>query len=216
MAELCPFLSQAIIGALGAERRNRVLSGLYMGRSDTQLVVRQASLHVWKIVVSNTPRTLREILPTLFGLLLGFLASTCPDKRTVTFLLPVYNPLTSLLPDWSEIVASVEVPFCTVENRTVLTLWGFRSLLGLWEIWWGSWERRFSLRLFPSWRRGCGLTRATRGRESASASARSWSPPVKMRWVQHKHVATTLVELNKMKIIGAHSSKTIKTLVFFL
>lgn len=76
---------QAIITALGVDRRNRVLAGLYMGRSDTQLVVRQASLHVWKIVVSNTPRTLREILPTLFGLLLGFLASTCADKRTVSF-----------------------------------------------------------------------------------------------------------------------------------
>ncbi|XP_024130877.1 eIF-2-alpha kinase activator GCN1 [Oryzias melastigma] len=75
--------NKAIISALGAERRNRVLSGLYMGRSDTQLVVRQASLHVWKIVVTNTPRTLREILPTLFSLLLGFLASTCPDKRTI-------------------------------------------------------------------------------------------------------------------------------------
>lgn len=75
---------QAIITALGVDRRNRVLAGLYMGRSDTQLVVRQASLHVWKIVVSNTPRTLREILPTLFGLLLGFLASTCADKRTVS------------------------------------------------------------------------------------------------------------------------------------
>ncbi|XP_063049670.1 stalled ribosome sensor GCN1 [Engraulis encrasicolus] len=75
--------NKAIIGALGAERRNRVLSGLYMGRSDTQLVVRQASLHVWKIVVSNTPRTLREILPTLFSLLLGFLASNCHDKRTI-------------------------------------------------------------------------------------------------------------------------------------
>nr|XP_033809981.1 eIF-2-alpha kinase activator GCN1 isoform X2 [Geotrypetes seraphini] len=75
--------TKAIIDALGAERRNRVLAGLYMGRSDTQLVVRQASLHVWKIVVSNTPRTLREILPTLFSLLLGFLASTCADKRTI-------------------------------------------------------------------------------------------------------------------------------------
>lgn len=84
---LCFFLLlQAIITALGVDRRNRVLAGLYMGRSDTQLVVRQASLHVWKIVVSNTPRTLREILPTLFGLLLGFLASTCADKRTVSFL----------------------------------------------------------------------------------------------------------------------------------
>lgn len=81
-AALCAL--QAIITALGVDRRNRVLAGLYMGRSDTQLVVRQASLHVWKIVVSNTPRTLREILPTLFGLLLGFLASTCADKRTVS------------------------------------------------------------------------------------------------------------------------------------
>lgn len=79
----CDISFQAIINALGVERRNRVLAGLYMGRSDTQLVVRQASLHVWKIVVSNTPRTLREILPTLFGLLLKFLASTCADKRTV-------------------------------------------------------------------------------------------------------------------------------------
>lgn len=68
---------------LGETHRNRVLAGLYISRSDNTLVVRQAALHVWKVIVTNTPKTLREILSELFGILLDALASENEERRQV-------------------------------------------------------------------------------------------------------------------------------------
>uniref|UniRef100_A0A915IIM0 Translational activator GCN1 n=1 Tax=Romanomermis culicivorax TaxID=13658 RepID=A0A915IIM0_ROMCU len=74
-------LNKVILDALGIETRNRVLSGVYICRSDVALSVRTASAHIWKLIVSNTPKTIKEILPTLFQLLLGCLASPSYDKQ---------------------------------------------------------------------------------------------------------------------------------------
>ena len=48
---------RALIEVLGAERRDRILSALYLARQDAVNVVRTSSIHIWKALVANTPRT---------------------------------------------------------------------------------------------------------------------------------------------------------------
>jgi hypothetical protein len=66
--------AQAVLQALGRERRDEVLSRLYVARADAQYGVRSAALHVWKTLVTNTPRTLHELLPALSAELVQGLA----------------------------------------------------------------------------------------------------------------------------------------------
>ncbi|DBA03620.1 TPA: hypothetical protein N0F65_006799 [Lagenidium giganteum] len=74
---------RAIIKTLGMERRNVILASLYMIRSDTSAVVRQSSLQVWKSVVANTPKTLRQILETLMNTIVTALAGDNVEKQTM-------------------------------------------------------------------------------------------------------------------------------------
>ena len=69
--------------ALGSQTRKRVLSSLYLARSDTAAVVRQAAVQVWKTVVSVTPRTLREILSVLVDQIVTTLASGDSERTQV-------------------------------------------------------------------------------------------------------------------------------------
>ena len=48
---------RALLEVLGAERRDHILAALYLIRQDGVVVVRQASIQIWKALVSNTPRT---------------------------------------------------------------------------------------------------------------------------------------------------------------
>ncbi|KAI8916484.1 armadillo-type protein [Powellomyces hirtus] len=72
---------QALITTLGKQRFDKVLASLYVARADASATVRQTSLHVWKSIVSNTPRTLKEILPIMMDILVASLASESVDKR---------------------------------------------------------------------------------------------------------------------------------------
>ncbi|XP_050917035.1 protein ILITYHIA [Lathyrus oleraceus] len=74
---------RAIIEILGRDKRNEVLAALYMVRADVSLSVRQAALHVWKTIVANTPKTLREIMPVLMDTLIASLASASSERRQV-------------------------------------------------------------------------------------------------------------------------------------
>lgn len=44
---------RALVDLLGVERRNRILSALYLVRQDGVNVVRQSSVHIWKALVQK-------------------------------------------------------------------------------------------------------------------------------------------------------------------
>ncbi|EIN06629.1 ARM repeat-containing protein [Punctularia strigosozonata HHB-11173 SS5] len=67
---------KALVEVLGRERRDRILSALYLARQDAVSVVRQSSIHIWKALVHNTPRTVREILPELVDQIITLLSSS--------------------------------------------------------------------------------------------------------------------------------------------
>ena len=66
---------QSLLEVLGEDRRNKVLSSLYICRCDTSGLVRNEAIAVWKALVA-TPRTLRELVPTLTQMIISRLASS--------------------------------------------------------------------------------------------------------------------------------------------
>ncbi|KAK7030667.1 TOG domain-containing protein [Favolaschia claudopus] len=66
---------RALVEVLGIERRDRILAALYLVRQDGVVVVRQSSIQIWKALVNNTPRTVREILPELVRQILYLISS---------------------------------------------------------------------------------------------------------------------------------------------
>lgn len=74
---------KAIIKLLGVSQRNSILASLYMIRSDATVSVRQNALQVWKSVVTNTPKVLRQILETLMNVIVKALSGDNVEKQTM-------------------------------------------------------------------------------------------------------------------------------------
>ncbi|KAI7873032.1 armadillo-type protein [Spinellus fusiger] len=72
-----------LLDLLGKERRDRILAALYIVRQDASGIVRQASLLVWKSLVANTPRTLKDILSTIMSMIIKNLSSENYEQRAV-------------------------------------------------------------------------------------------------------------------------------------
>ncbi|MCJ1310876.1 hypothetical protein MMC25_004544 [Agyrium rufum] len=77
-----PEASASLLEVLGEEKRNRILSSLYICRCDTSGLVRSAAINVWKALVS-TPRTLKELIPTLTQMIIRRLASSNMEQRVI-------------------------------------------------------------------------------------------------------------------------------------
>ena len=73
---------QSLLEVLGEDKRNKILSSLYICRNDTSGLVRSAAINVWKALVA-TPRTLKELVPTLTQLLIRRLASPNMEQRVI-------------------------------------------------------------------------------------------------------------------------------------
>ena len=73
----------ALIAILGESRRNNVLGALYMLRSDPSHAVGHAANHVWKSVVVNPPKTLKEVMGELMTMVIDSMASDNEDFQAL-------------------------------------------------------------------------------------------------------------------------------------
>lgn len=73
---------QSLLEALGEERRDKVLSALFICRCDTSGLVKSAAMGVWKALVAS-PKTLKEMLPTLSQLIIRRLGSSNMEQKVI-------------------------------------------------------------------------------------------------------------------------------------
>lgn len=95
---------QSLLEVLGEERRNKVLSALFICRCDTSGLVKGAAMGVWKALVSS-PKTLKDMVPTLSQLIIRRLGSSNMEHKVIAS-----NALGDLIKKSGESVLSTLLP----------------------------------------------------------------------------------------------------------
>ena len=90
---------------IGDEHMNMVLSALYISRSDTSIGVRQGALQVWKSIVTNSPRTLKEIMSSLLPSIVAKLSGENSEIRIVAG-----KALGDIVVKMAEVVLPIVIP----------------------------------------------------------------------------------------------------------
>lgn len=75
---------RAIVQSIGQDKFNSILAALFVARFDSTAIVRQISVQVWKTVVVNTPKTLKQILEKILSLIIDGLSSSNEERKTVS------------------------------------------------------------------------------------------------------------------------------------
>ncbi|CAL5331735.1 unnamed protein product [Camellia sinensis] len=81
------------------------------------LTVHQAALHVWKTIVANTPKTLKEIMPVLMNTLITSLASSSSERRQNKVCIGLSEVMASagksqLLSFMDELILTIRTALC--------------------------------------------------------------------------------------------------------
>ncbi|QSL66206.1 hypothetical protein MERGE_000581 [Pneumocystis wakefieldiae] len=63
-----------LLDILGQEKRDSILASLYILRQDSIEQIRSSALNIWKALVMNTSKTVKEILPVMVNMIIQ-----CPD-----------------------------------------------------------------------------------------------------------------------------------------
>ncbi|MCO5555788.1 hypothetical protein L7F22_009333 [Adiantum nelumboides] len=74
-------IQKILADTLGTQRRDQLIAKMYVLRQDVVVNVRQAAIQLWKTIISNTPKVVREILPLLINLMVDLLAREDEGKE---------------------------------------------------------------------------------------------------------------------------------------